>query len=223
MFDNLREDLKRYGSGSRQQIRAVLLIPVVWAIIGYRFARWVHTAQAPKPVHKLMRLAATLINLWANIATNIEIPAEAAIGPGLYIAHTGYIVLGPGVLLGHHCTLTQGVTIGHAGGGKQSWLECPVIGDRVYVGPGAAIIGPVTIGDDALIGVNAVVTRSVPPRGVAVGNPARVISLRGSFDLVGYPGMDADAERLAALNEIEREDAVQSSTDGVSQIFGQRQ
>jgi serine O-acetyltransferase len=134
-----------------------------------------------------------------SVATNIELPAGAAIGPGLYIAHTGYIVLSPAVVLGHHCTLTQGVTIGHRGGGTETSRECPVIGNRVYIGPGAAVIGPLTIGDDALIGVNAVVTRSIPPRGVAVGNPARVISLKGSFQLIAYPGMDADRERVSAL------------------------
>ncbi len=199
MFDTLREDLRRYGGSRLQQIRAVLLLPVVWAIIGYRFARWVHTSQLPGPVRKLLSMTSTLTNLWVSVATNIELPAGSSIGPGLYIAHTGYIVLSPAVVLGHHCTLTQGVTIGHAGGGTAPSRECPVIGNRVYIGPGAAVIGPLTIGDDALIGVNAVVTHSIPPRGVAVGNPARVISLKGSFQLIAYPGMDADRERVSAL------------------------
>jgi serine acetyltransferase len=74
-----------------------------------------------------------------------------------------------------------------------------VIGNRVYVGPGSAIIGPLTVGDDALIGVGAVVIRSVPPRGVVVGNPARIISFSGSFDLIDYPCMDEDPARLASL------------------------
>ena len=204
MFDILREDLRRYGCSSHQQIRAVLLLPVVWAIIGYRFARWVHTAKLPGPVRKLLGMMATLTNLWVSVATNIELPVGAVIGPGLFIAHTGYIVLGAGVVLGHHCTLTQGVTIGHGGGGTELSRECPVIGNRVYIGPGAAVIGPLTIGDDSLIGVNAVVTQSIPPRGVAVGNPARVISLKGSFQLIMYPGMDTDLERVSALAEADQ-------------------
>ena len=130
MFDILREDLRRYGSSRLQQIRAVVLLPVVWAIIGYRFARWVHTSALPGPVRKVLSMTATLTNLWVSVATNIELPAGAAIGPGLYIAHTGYIVLGPGVVLGRHCTLTQGVTIGHSGGGTEPSRECPVIGNR---------------------------------------------------------------------------------------------
>jgi serine O-acetyltransferase len=199
MFENLREDLRRYGGGTGQQARALLLATPLWAVVAYRFARWVHTSELPGPVRKVLGIASTILNTLANVATNIELPPQAQIGPGLFIAHTGYVVLGPRVVLGRHCTLTQGVTIGHAGGGDQSWLECPVIGDRVYVGPGAAVIGPVTVGDDALIGVNAVVTRDVPPRGVAVGNPAHVISSKGSFALISYLGMEEDPARRAAL------------------------
>ncbi len=57
MFDNLREDLRRYGYGARQQIQAVLLIPSVWALIGYRFARWAYAARLPGPVRKLKALS----------------------------------------------------------------------------------------------------------------------------------------------------------------------
>lgn len=213
MFDNLREDLRRYGSGTHQQIRAIILTPPLWAIIGYRFARWVNTAHLPGPIRKLLRIVSTLTNLWVGVATNIELPSEARIGPGLFIAHTGYIVLGAGVVMGHHCTLTQGVTIGHAGGGNNSF-ECPSIGNRVYVGPGSAIIGPVTVGDDCLIGVNAVVTQSIPPRAVALGNPARVKSLKGSFALIMYPGMETDLERKSALEEVEQGEIVAKDIDG---------
>ncbi len=103
--------------------------------------------------------------------------------------------------------MTQGITIGHRGGGGGSDDEYPVIGDRVYLGPGSAVIGPLNIGNDALIGVSAVVTRSVPPRGIAVGNPARVISLKGSFEVISYTGMETDPQRLNALREMTEEDA----------------
>ena len=63
----------------------------------------------------------------------------------------------------------------------------------------AAIIGPISVGDDALVGVGAVVLKSVPPRGVVAGNPARMISNVGSFDLITYTGMESDPERMAAL------------------------
>jgi len=199
MFDNFREDLRRYGRTPREQARAMLLTPGVWATAAYRFARWAHTAKLPGLARRVLNVAATLASLAAEVLTNIEMPPGAEVGPGLFIPHTGYIVLASGVTLGRHCTLTQGVTVGHAGGGDKGAGAYPVIGDRVYVGPGAAVIGPVTIGHDALIGAGAIVTRPVPPRGVAVGNPARVISCKGSFGVVSYPGMDDDPERLAAL------------------------
>jgi serine O-acetyltransferase len=201
MFDTFRQDLGRYGHGTRQKLRALLFVPGVWAVCGYRFARWVETARMPRVVRKLLRVFATLTSVWVDVVTNIELPAGADIGPGLYIPHTGYIVLASGVRLGRNCTLAHGVTIGHGGGGAADLGACPVVGDRVYVGPGSAVIGPVTVGDDALIGVGAIVTRSVPPRGVAVGNPARVISLKGSFDVIFYEGRESDPARLASLAE----------------------
>lgn len=205
MFEYLREDLSRYGASGHEQLRAMILYPRVWAIATYRFARWVYNAPMPRFARRTLESVVVLINVWIDVTTKIELPPSAEIGAGLLIPHPGYIIVGPGARLGRHCTLTQGVTIGHRAGGTNSLHESPVIGDRVYVGPGAIIIGPVTVGDDALIGPGAVVTRSVPPRGVAVGNPARVISRKGSFDLISYENREDDLERQAALSFLERE------------------
>ncbi|MDQ3652208.1 MAG: serine acetyltransferase [Acidobacteriota bacterium] len=204
MFEHLREDLRRYGTGRRERIHAMVFAPGVWAIAGYRFSRWVYTAQLPRQVRKLLNIVVTFSGTAVKVLTNVELPAQAVIGPGLLIAHTGYIVLASDVVLGSHCTLTQGVTIGHGGGGKDASFACPVIGDRVYIGPGAAIIGGITVGDDALIGIGAIVTKSVPERGVVVGNPARVVSHQGSFDMIAYPGIENDLRRRAALEERDR-------------------
>ena len=137
--------------------------------------------------------------VWIDIATKIQIPATASVGPGLLIAHTGTIVLANDAVLGRHCTLTHGVTIGHAGGSGRG--GSPRIGDRVYLGPGSAVIGPITVGNDALIGLGAVVTKPVPARGVVAGNPAVLLSRAGSFELIQYAGMENDLERMAALAE----------------------
>jgi serine O-acetyltransferase len=209
MFENLSEDLQRYGSGTRQQMRAAIIFPRLWAIAAYRFTRWIHTAAMPRLARRLLMSVTPFLTIWIEVATTIELSASAEIGPGLFLPHPGYIVVGAGSRIGCHCTLGQGVTIGHRAGGTNSLHESPFIGDRVYVGPGAIIIGPITIGDDAVIGAGAVVTRSVQPRGVAVGNPARVISRKGSFDLIFYPGREEDSERRLALIEGERELASQ--------------
>src|SRR5262249_8324921 len=111
--------------------------------------------------------------------------------------------------------LCHGVTIGHRGGGQDpSRAGSPVIGDRVYIGPGSAIIGPLTVGEDAVIGLGAIVIRSVPPRAVVAGNPARVLSVGGSFELIHYPGMERDPGRLASLallGDKEKNDSVRPS------------
>ena len=73
------------------------------------------------------------------------------------------------------------------------------IGNRVFIGAGAMIVGKITIGDDAHIFPGSVVTRSVPPRAVVMGYPARVVSHDGSFDLIIYDGMEHDPARRAAL------------------------
>ena len=77
-----------------------------------------------------------------------------------------------------NCSISHEVTLGRASRGPREGY--PTVGDEVYVGPGAKLIGKVHVGDGAAIGANAVVTKDVPKRGVAVGVPARVISLEGS-------------------------------------------
>ena len=199
VLQNLSRDIRRCGETRRQRVIEILSNPGMWAVLGYRFCRWVYLLQAFWLIKKPLGLVAGVVSLLIQVATHITLPWRASIGPGLYIPHTGYIVVNSQAVIGSNCTLAQGVTIGHRAGGRKRGGGNPVIGDRVYIGPGSAIIGPITVGDDALIGVGAVVTRSVPPRGVVAGNPARLLSRRGSFNLIDYPGMDSDPARLAAL------------------------
>jgi serine O-acetyltransferase len=173
----------------------------MWAVAGYRYRRWVYTAGLPRLIRWPFTLAGMAAQLAAEIATGIQISAAADVGPGLYVPHTGTTVVGSGSVIGRDCTLCHGLTLGHRGGGKDARNGSPVIDDRVYIGPGSAVIGPVRVGSDAVIGVGAVVTRSVPPRAVVAGNPARVLSYGGSFDLIQYPGMADDPDRQLALAE----------------------
>ncbi len=200
MFPNLGEDLRYYG-GSWNQFKALLLVPRVWAIVAYRFRRWALATRMPSILRLVLSGAGRLITCFIEAVTHIELPSQAIIGPGLFLPHAGYVIVASNATIGHHCTLTQGVTIGHRAGGHESTLNSPVIGNRVYVGPGAAILGPVNIGDDVLIGANAVVITSVSARAVLVGNPGRIISRQGSFQLINYPAMGFDTERLASLSE----------------------
>jgi serine O-acetyltransferase len=81
-------------------------------------------------------------------------------------------------VIGRDCNLSHGVTLGQANRGPRA--GAPVVGDRVYIGPGAKLIGAVKVGCDVAIGANAVVTHDLPDKAVAVGIPAKVISYEGS-------------------------------------------
>ncbi|MBD3807851.1 MAG: serine acetyltransferase, partial [Epsilonproteobacteria bacterium] len=101
----------------------------------------------------------------------IEIHPGAQIGRGLYIGHWVGIVISPRAVIGENCYISHGVTIGMINSGNNAGV--PVIGDRVYIGAGAKIIGNIKIGNDVAIGSNAVVTKDVPD-GVTVGGvPAK--------------------------------------------------
>jgi serine O-acetyltransferase len=99
------------------------------------------------------------------------------IGPGLRLVHAQDLVVGPDARLGKDVVLFNGITFGNKLG-RDSWTGMPVVGDSVLVGAGAKILGPITIGEGARIGANAVVLNDVPKNGVAVGAPARVVSTK---------------------------------------------
>lgn len=210
MFETFQQDLARYGPGSRHPMRTALLHPGAWATGAYRFSVWATAPERSPGLRSLWRGLATLVQAGARASTHVDLATEARIGPGLYLPHAGFVIVGPGSCLGAHCTLAPGSVLGHAAGGTSDATNAehesvaggePTLGDRVYVGPGAKLVGPVTIGDDALIGIGAVVTRSVPARGVVAGNPARLLHEGGAFALVRYPGMETDPERGASLSK----------------------
>ncbi|MER2599295.1 MAG: serine O-acetyltransferase [Caldilineales bacterium] len=108
----------------------------------------------------------------------ISIPPRTKIGSGFYIGHFGNIVVNPYSEIGKNCNISPGVTIGQANRGRNKGY--PIIGDNVYIGPGAKIIGAVRIGNDVAIGANCVVTKDIPDNSVVVGIPGKVISQEGS-------------------------------------------
>jgi serine O-acetyltransferase len=153
-----------------------------------------------------------------EVFTGISLPAECEIGPGLYIGHFGPVILNADVRLGRNCNLSQGVTIGV--GGRGARRGCPIIGDRVYVGANAVLIGRIEIGNDCAIGAGGVVTKSMPACAVVAGNPAGVVSRKGSFDFVQYDEMDSDSERLAACALSERLSQGSFNTSGGHAMSG---
>ncbi len=112
----------------------------------------------------------------------ISISPATPIGPGLYIAHFGGIVVNTDAVIGRNCNLNHVVTIAQTNRGERKGV--PIIGDNVYIGPGAKIIGKVKVGNNAAIGANCVVTKDVPDNAVVVGVPGKVISHKGSSGYV---------------------------------------
>jgi serine O-acetyltransferase len=125
-----------------------------------------------------------------RILTGVDIHPGAVIGDALFIDHATGVVVGETAVIGDHVTLYQGVTLG--GTSLEPGKRHPTVGDRVTIGAGAKVLGPVVIGHDSRIGANAVVVRDVPPHSVVVGVPGQVIA-RSRPRTVGPP-RDLDDE-----------------------------
>ena len=159
--------------------------------MAFKFIFWMRTSlycrAGPVPARLLYPLARALYRHYM-FKLGISIPYTTSIGPGLYIGHFGGIVVSGQARIGANCNLSQNVTIGGANRGTRAGVAS--LGDNVYVGPGAVVVGRVDIGNQAAIGANAVVLDDVPEAGVVVGNPGRVVSHDGSSGYVNrtnYP------------------------------------
>ena len=178
---------------SRYLIEVLLNYSGLHAIICHRIA---HTLDGLK-IPLLPRLLMTV----ARWITGVEIHPSATIGRGLFIDHGMGVVIGETTTIGRNVTLYQGVTLG--GTGKQRGKRHPTIGNNVVIGTGAKVLGDITIGDNSMVGANAVVVRSVPEHSTVVGVPGRITRTRDRH----FPGIKLDhthlpdplAERLELL------------------------
>lgn len=104
----------------------------------------------------------------------LEISRSSVIGPGLYLGHAYNITVNPAAIIGSNCNLHKGVTIGQENRGKRE--GAPVIGDCVWIGVNATLVGKISVGNDVLIAPGAYVNCDVPSHSIVLGNPCRVIS-----------------------------------------------
>ena len=198
MVHDLRQDLARYRYKLKQPTLAIILLfPGFQAVALYRISRWLDTRHRRGLWWLPVRLLEAVVTRSVEIITGIYISPNAQIGPGLYFPHFGCIFIGNYSVIGKNCDIYQGVTLGYSG--RQEDGGYPVVGDRVVVAAGAKVLGPIHIGNDAAIGANAVVTKSMPEHAVVVGIPGKLHSRRGSFDLIRYPGYQEDPERIDSL------------------------
>jgi serine O-acetyltransferase len=168
MFKNIREDIASVfdrDPAARSTIEVLTCYPGVHARILHRLSN--------KLWHANLKWLARFVSHIARWFTGIEIHPGATIGRRFFIDHGMGVVIGETATIGDDVTLYHGVTLGGT-----SWKEGkrhPTLGNGVVVGAGAKILGPISIGDKATIGSNAVVVKDVPAGRTAVGIPARIL------------------------------------------------
>jgi serine O-acetyltransferase len=166
VFENLREDWNTYQHDLVRQ--------GLWAMVVYRFGRWRYTIR-PRSLRLPFSFLYKLLKPLSEILTGIELPCEATLGRRFRIDHFGGIIISGDAVFGDDCVVRNGVTVGLRHAGERG---SPIVGDRVDIGAGAKILGPIRIGNDVSIGANAVVITDVPANSIAVGIPARILPRR---------------------------------------------
>lgn len=166
MFRNIQADYRAYGGNWGAQ--------GFWAMIVYRFGRWRYDVK-PAILRKLLSLVYRILFKCIQIVTGIELPCEVRIGRGFIIDHFGGIIISGYAQFGDNCRIRNGVVVGLR---RVEEKFAPVIGDNVDIGAGAKLLGPIHIGNNVLIGANAVVLCDVPDNSIAAGVPARIIPRR---------------------------------------------
>lgn len=150
-------------------LEVIFAYPGVHAVWGHRISHWLWRRGS--------KVAARVIAEVTRILTGVDIHPGAVLGGGLFIDHATGVVIGETAEVGDDVTLFHGVTLG--GTGVDTGKRHPTVGDRVTIGAGAKVLGPIKIGDDSRIGANSVVVKEVPSSAVVVGVPGQIISRPG--------------------------------------------
>src|SRR5437870_3861940 len=184
MFDAMLEDIravKRNDPAAHSWLEVLLCHVPLHAVLLYRVAHWLHTGLG-------LRLAARLLSVVTRFWTGVEIHPGARIGRGFFIDHGAGVVIGETATIGEYCVMFHNVTLG--GTGKYRGSRHPSVGDHVFIGTNAILLGPIRVGDRARIGANAfVINHDVPPDSTVVGTPARIVKLDGERTDLELPRM----------------------------------
>ncbi len=178
-FATVQADLQSYADFNEMPLKSVmhyidvLMRPGPMAVILFRMTTFCHQAGL-RPISRILYIMNTVI-------FGASLPPAAQVGPGLVIPHpVGMGFAGP-CKIGKNVRLFGGVILGAAGYEDRSADGFPTVGDGCFIFSRAQVMGPVEIGDDAIIGVNAVVTKSIPAGAIALGAPARVVRWRAGY------------------------------------------
>ena len=168
MFSRLREDIASIierDPAARTTWEVVTCYPGLQAIVMHRWAHWCWMQE--------MKWLGRFISHIARTLTGIEIHPGAVIGRRVFTDHGMGVVIGETAVIGDDCTLYHGVTLGGTSWNKGK--RHPTLEQGVVIGAGAKVLGPITVGENAKIGSNAVVVKDVPAGATAVGIPARIL------------------------------------------------
>ena len=188
--------VRQRDPAARSHLETLLTYPGIHAVIWYRFANMLWLAG--------WRFPARVLSWLSRFVSNVDIHPGARIGRRFFIDHGAGVVIGETAEIGDDVTLYHGVTLGGT-----SWSpgkRHPTLEDRVVVGAGAKILGPITVGAGSRVGANSVVIESTPPDVTVVGIPARVVRphttgrrVVGKIDLDHHLMPDPVGDAIAVL------------------------
>ena len=178
-MNNFLESIMNRDPAAKSKISIILTYPGVKAIFFHRIANFFSMAK--------LDLIARIISQFSRFLTGIEIHPKALIGKNLFIDHGMGVVIGETSEIGDNVTIYHAVTLGGISPSIKSNEQRdvkrhPTLKNNVVIGSGAQILGPITIGEYAKIGANAVVTHDVPSHAVMIGIPAKNIKPKSDED-----------------------------------------
>ena len=179
---NLLKSIKNRDPAANNLLEIIFFYPGFHAIIIYRVANFLWFLK--------LTFLAKLISYIGRMITGIEIHPAAKIGKNLFIDHGNGVVIGETSKIGDNVLIYHGVTLG--GNSLNKGKRHPTVGNNVIIGAGAKVLGPLTIGDYARVGANAVVTKNINANSTVMGIPAKQLTKNNlnvgrSFTAYGTP------------------------------------
>jgi serine O-acetyltransferase len=169
----INKDRKRYGSSFLNGISNP----------AFRFLVLMRVSSHYSKLHPIGFLS-RLFFKWMQVKFGFQIPHITKISGGLFMGHFGGIVISNEAVIGENCNIAQGVTIGRINKGSRK--GAPVVGNRVWIGPNAVLVGNISIGENVLIAPLTFVNIDVPANCMVIGNPAKIIEGKSSEDYINF-------------------------------------
>ena len=184
-FSLIKSDFNRYiASGGKSKLKIIFFNQSFIATSGFRLINGLYFFVFKIVLlRKLVGFLGMIFLKLCQVFVGLSIPVGTKIGKGLFISHSGPIIINNHCEIGDNCNLAPMTVIGW--GNSEGKKGVPKIGNRVWIGPGAKIFGPITIGDDVAIGANAVVNKSIPNKAVVVG-ANKIVSYNSSEEYIQF-------------------------------------